>query len=260
MKIGEQIPWNVKTICETFKISCLMGKPPMRDVLGNHLKDQLYILVHWLSITQNCEGPVKNPSIRKESLTWIVPRICIVRGGNLEWVTYWLQTLRSWKRWTHQEWKIYFSSRRWTNQTSRRRSGTENTHLDTGTPNSRRRSRRFSWRIRRVSSTTSWLTSGCRWSNSWFLVHFRKHYTTPSRRTQSQTLLTERRIIPFSTEIHWRIQNYLYKFGCQTREMHRWLLECRWVKRLVGSLDRFHSVYSIERETSRRKNVVRGRD
>ena len=32
---------------------------------------------------------------------------------------------------------------------------TENTHLDTGTSNSRRRSRRFSWRIRRVSFTAS---------------------------------------------------------------------------------------------------------
>ena len=53
-----------------------------------------------------------------------------------------------------------FSSRRWTNQSFWKRSGTENTHLDTGTPNSRRRSRRFSWRIRRVSSTTSRLTSG----------------------------------------------------------------------------------------------------
>ena len=31
-----------------------------------------------------CEGPVKNPSIWKESLTWIVPRIRIVRGVNLE--------------------------------------------------------------------------------------------------------------------------------------------------------------------------------
>ena len=56
-----------------------------------------------------------------------------------------------------------FSSRRWTNQTSFwRRSGTQNIHLDTGTPNSRRKSRRFSWRIRRVSSTTSRLVSGCR--------------------------------------------------------------------------------------------------
>ena len=53
--------------------------------------------------------------------------------------------------------------RRWTNQTSWKRSRPENTHLDTETPNSRRRSRRFSWRIRRVSSsTTSRFTSGCR--------------------------------------------------------------------------------------------------
>ena len=38
----------------------------MKDVLGNHLKDR------------------SNPSIWKESLTWIVPRIRSVRGGNLE--------------------------------------------------------------------------------------------------------------------------------------------------------------------------------
>ena len=62
----------------------------------------------------------------------------------------------------HAKWKIYFSSLRWTNQICWRRSGTENTHLDTGTSNSRRKSPRFSWRIRRVSSTTSRLTSGCR--------------------------------------------------------------------------------------------------
>ena len=27
------------------------GKTPMKDVLGNHLKDLLLLLVHWLSIT-----------------------------------------------------------------------------------------------------------------------------------------------------------------------------------------------------------------
>ena len=32
----------------------------------------------------NCEGPVKNPSIWKESLTWTVPRIRSLRGWNLE--------------------------------------------------------------------------------------------------------------------------------------------------------------------------------
>ena len=34
------------------QISYLMGKPRLRDVLGNHLKDQSFRLDHWLSITQ----------------------------------------------------------------------------------------------------------------------------------------------------------------------------------------------------------------
>ena len=33
------------------QIDYLMGRPHMRDALGNHLKDQSYHLVHWLSIT-----------------------------------------------------------------------------------------------------------------------------------------------------------------------------------------------------------------
>ena len=51
MKIGGQIPWNVIPICEICKISCLMGKHHTRDVLGNHVKDRSFRLVHWLSIT-----------------------------------------------------------------------------------------------------------------------------------------------------------------------------------------------------------------
>ena len=57
----------------------------MKDVLGNHLKDLLFHLVHWLEYYPiNCEGSVSNPSIWKESFTWIVPRIRSLRGGNLE--------------------------------------------------------------------------------------------------------------------------------------------------------------------------------
>ena len=117
---------------------------------------------------------------------------------------------------------------------------------------------RFSWRNRRVSSsTTSRLISGCRWSNKWLLVHVRKLHIPPSRWTKSQALLSERRIIPFSTEIHWRLQNYTYEFGCQARASHRWQLEYQWVKRFVRLLDSFHSGYSMRRETSRRIYVVR---
>ena len=51
MKIGGQIPWNATPICETSQIYYLMGRRPKKDVLGNHLKDRLFHLVHWLSIT-----------------------------------------------------------------------------------------------------------------------------------------------------------------------------------------------------------------
>ena len=120
------------------------------------------------------------------------------------------------KRWYFpKKKKNLFSNRRWTNQTFWRRWGTENTHLGTASTNSRRKSHSFSWRIRRVSSTTSRLVSGCRWSDKWFLVYVRKLHIPPSRWTQSQTLLAERGIIPYSTKIHWRIQNHSYEFGCQ---------------------------------------------
>ena len=51
MKNGGQISWNAKPICETFKISCLMGRLHMKDVLENLLMDQSFRLVQWLSNT-----------------------------------------------------------------------------------------------------------------------------------------------------------------------------------------------------------------
>ena len=54
MKVGGQILWNVIPICETSQISCLMGRPHMRDVLGNHLKDQSFRLVHISTESQLC--------------------------------------------------------------------------------------------------------------------------------------------------------------------------------------------------------------
>ena len=152
--------------------------------------------------------------------------------------------------------RIYFSSRRWTYQSFWRRSGTENTTLIRENPVRGEGHVHSSWRIRRVSSTTSRLTSRCRWSNKRLLVHVRKLHFPPSRWTQSQTLLAERRIIPYSIEIQWRLQNYTYKLGCYVRMPHRWLLEYRWIKRFVCFLDRFHPVYSIEWETSRRIYMV----
>ena len=61
------------------------GKTPYERRFGQPLKGPIIpfgLLV--LVSPYNCERPVKNPSIWKESLTWIVPRRRIVRGWNLE--------------------------------------------------------------------------------------------------------------------------------------------------------------------------------
>ena len=51
MKNAGQVPRNATPICETLKISCLMGRLPTKDVVENLSKDQSFRLVHWLSIT-----------------------------------------------------------------------------------------------------------------------------------------------------------------------------------------------------------------
>ena len=187
--------WADSMECKTYlrNVTDLLsdGKTPYERRFG-----QPFAIIPFGVSPYFCERPVKNPSIWKESLTWIVPWIRSVRGRNLEG---WHVGCRHWgvgndgrirnlleetqctgSDISQRKWKIHFSSRRWTNRIFWRRSGTENTHLDTGT-------QRFSWRIRRISSTTSRLTSGCRWSDAWFLVHVRKLHIPPSRWTQSQT-------------------------------------------------------------------------
>ena len=47
-----QILWNVTPICEMSQIYYLMGRRFMKHVFGNLLKDRLFHLVHWFSITQ----------------------------------------------------------------------------------------------------------------------------------------------------------------------------------------------------------------
>ena len=99
---GGQIPWNATPICETFKISCLMGRPHMRDVLGNHLKDRLFRLVYWLNITLSPKTSQESINLERKSYPDCSPDTHCTRG-EFGSVTNWLQTLRSWKRWTHQK-------------------------------------------------------------------------------------------------------------------------------------------------------------
>ena len=265
MKVGGQILWNGIPIWETLKISCLMGRDPI-------LTDYPVWFTGWVSPC-NCEGPVKNPSIWKESLTWIVLRIRSVRGEKLEG---WHIGCRRWgfaneglirnllkktqcegKNISQRKWKIQFSSRRWTNHTFCKRSGTENIHLYTGTSNTRRESRWISWRIRRVSSTTSRLVSGCCeamndfWSMSGNFIY--RHHVEPRVKLYSPREESFPSPLKYIDVSRTTVTNLDIM---QERRIDDFI-EYRWVKRCVWFLDRFHSVYS-KWETSRRILVVRG--
>ena len=151
-----------------------------------------------------------------------------VRGEEFGRVTYWLPTLRSWKRWTHlnstqkrlnakevifpkENGNFIFPVTDGRIKPSWRRSGTENIHLDTGTSNSRRKSHRFSWRIRRVSSTTSWPREAIHdfWSMSGNFIH-RQLY---SPREES---------FPIPVK-YINVSRTTHEFGCQARATHRCL-------------------------------------
>ena len=156
MKVGGQFLWNVTPICETSQIYYLMGRRPMKDVLGNHLKDRLFHLVHWLSITlllrrtsqeSNQFGQKVLPGL---FLGYALYAGRIWKGDVLVADLEELETMDASEIYSEKtqcergdipqrKMSIYFSNRRWTNQNPWRRSEPENIHLGTASTNSRRK-------------------------------------------------------------------------------------------------------------------------
>ena len=180
--------------------------------------------IGWVS-PYNCEGRVKNPSMWKESLTWIVPWIRFVRGGIWKG-DYWLQTLRCWRRWTHlkstlkdstlkevkftkEKWKIHFPA------------ADGRIKLSGGDQELRTSTLMQEHPIRGESNVDflgesegslpplqdSFPHAGEAindfWSMSGNFIY--RHHVEPRVKLYSP------REDPYSTEIHWRIQNYSNK-------------------------------------------------
>ena len=147
------------------RISYLMGKPRMRDVLGNHLKDRLFHLVHWLSITLLLRR-TSQESInleRKSYLDCSSDTHCT--RGEFGRVTYWLQTLRSAseiysKRLNAKEVIFPTEKGNFIFPIAHGRIKLSGGDQELRTPIRGEGHVDFSWRIRRVSSTTSRLISG----------------------------------------------------------------------------------------------------
>ena len=84
MKVGRQILWNGILICETSQTYYLMGRHPMNDVLGNHLKDRLFHLVHWLSIILFLRRISQESIILEKVLPGLFLGYALYAGENLE--------------------------------------------------------------------------------------------------------------------------------------------------------------------------------
>ena len=76
----------------------------MKDVLGSHLKDLLFLfgsLVEYHPITAKDQSRIHQ--FGKKVLPGLFLGYALYAGGNFGRVTYWSQTLRSWRRWTHRK-------------------------------------------------------------------------------------------------------------------------------------------------------------
>ena len=96
-------PWNVIAICETFKISCLMGRHPLEGGSECHSTVQLSRLEQLSNITlflrETCRDCIN--LVLKSCQENSVDVRCTRGESGKE--TFWSQTLRNWNRWTHQK-------------------------------------------------------------------------------------------------------------------------------------------------------------
>ena len=156
MKVGGQIPWNVTPICETSQIYCLMGRRPYERSFGQTFKGPVIPfvpLVEYHLITAKDQSRIHQYGKK------VLPGLFLgyaLYAGEFGRVTYWLQTLRSWRRWTHRksthnrlnakevifpkQGEFIFPIEDGRIKTPWRRSGPENIHLGTASTNSRRKS------------------------------------------------------------------------------------------------------------------------
>ena len=121
------------------------------------------------------------------------------------------------KKW----WKLQIPDRRWT---SKIYGGDQAVRTSTWIRNQRFRgeSRQDILGESEGSPPTTYFQDSFPWSTRWFLVHFGRLHTLPSRWTKGQTLHAEGRVISYSTEIYWRHQGHSYNLGCVARKPHRW--------------------------------------
>ena len=202
MKNGGQIPWNVTAICETFKISCLMGRHHLKGGSECLLTDQFSRLEQWSNIT---------PSLRKTYRDYInlaqkscqinsldvhntperiwkgdIPVADIEELEEMDASELHARRLNAKEVLTPMNGeKFIFPVADGTVNNFWGRSGSQNIHLDPGEPRQTRRTRWSSRRIRRVFfNPTRRLIMVLWWSQKWFFglsqeISIHRHHVEP---------------------------------------------------------------------------------
>ena len=104
MKVGGQILWNAIPICETSQTCCLMGRRLMKDVFGKPFEGPVILfgsLVEYHPITAKDQSRIRQ--FGKKVLPGLFLGYAFSTREEFGRVTYWSQTLRSWRRWTHRK-------------------------------------------------------------------------------------------------------------------------------------------------------------
>ena len=176
--------FGVTAICETFKISCLMGKTPCERRCWIQFNEPIIPFGTNSRISPYlCERHIETTSIWFKSLARYIPRLRIIRGCNLERRQYGRRhwriggdgRIRTPRQKTQckgsvnssERWQFFVPNRWWISQRLWRRTTSENIHLDQGSSKTRRGTRSSSRRIRRTlfsNPSSRWLNT--RWCGS----------------------------------------------------------------------------------------------
>ena len=97
-----RIPWSVSTIYETFKISCLMWRHHMKDESECPVTDLWYRLEQWSNIILSLRRTDRDYIclVQKSCQRYSSVMYCIREESVKK--TFWSQTLKNLRRWTHQ--------------------------------------------------------------------------------------------------------------------------------------------------------------
>ena len=248
VNIGGQIPWNAIPVCETFKISCLIGELQTRGVLGYHLKDRSLG-----SLDEYYPNSAKDQSRIHKFGKKVLPELFLGYALYAEGIWKGDMFVADIEELETTDASEIYSKRLITKEVifpkekgefifpaAHGRINLSGRDQELRTPTlTREHPIRGAGHVDFLGESEGSLPPpqdslpdaseaiNVFWSTSGNFIY--RHHVEP----RVKLLLAERRSMPHSTEIHWRIQNYSYEFGCQAREAHRWLLEYQCIKRFV---------------------------